>query len=225
MNRYPIGQAGVTLVEITIVLVIIGLMLGGLLWGRELLLNGRSKAVISELNEVSAAVALYRDRYNAVPGDDPLAQGRWDWAAVLAATPSSPGDRRVDGAYNAPSAVPEPESRLFWWHLRRGGYIAGTADHAFPADAAQQPRNALGGITGVTIGVGASTVGLSHLILCTANVPGRVAIATDLAVDDGAAADGGLRAHRQTSPDGDIGAAAPNYVEDGGIYLLCRPLS
>lgn len=225
MSRpYAVAQVGFTLVEATIVLVIIGLLIGSILWGQELVLNGRSKAVIIDMNEISAAVASYQDRYQAIPGDDAMAQVRWNWTAVPAATPSTPGNRSVDGAYNQPSAVPESESRLFWWHLRQAGFLRGPTDAASAALAAKQPTNTLGGITGVTMGAGATTVGLIGLIVCTANVPGKVAIAVDIRLDDGTSAGGAVRAQSQTVPNENLGTAAPSYVEDGGSYLLCRQL-
>jgi prepilin-type N-terminal cleavage/methylation domain-containing protein len=225
MKRCGVTQAGFSLLEITIVLVIIGLLIGGIRWGQELVVSSRGKAVVIDLNQVSAAVALYQDRYRAIPGDDALAQERWNWTAVPAAAPSSPGNRIVDGAYNAPAAVPEPESRLFWWHLRQAGFLAGPTDPASPALAAQQPTNAVGGMIGVTTGSGAATVGLNGLIVCTANLPGKIAIAVDIRLDDGKSADGAVRAQRQSAPNENIGTAAVDYVEDSGTYLLCRPFS
>ena len=225
MSRsHVIAQVGFTLVEVTIVLVIIGLLIGSVLWGQDLVLNGRSKAVIIDMNEISVAVASYQDRYQAIPGDDAMAQVRWNWTAVPAATPSTPGNRNVDGAYNQPSAVPEPESRLFWWHLRQAGFLRGPTDPASAALAAQQPTNTVGGMTGVTMGAGATTVGLIGLIVCTTNVPGKVAIAVDIRLDDGASAGGAVRAQRQAVPNENLGTAAASYNEDGGLYLLCRQL-
>jgi hypothetical protein len=209
-------------VEITIVLVIVGLLIGTIVWGQELILNGRSKAVIIDLNELTVAVASYEDRYQAIPGDDAMAQVRWNLTAVPAAVPSTPGDRSVDGAYNQPSAVPEPESRLFWWHLRQAGMIGGSTDPAAAAVAAQQPLNTVGGMTGVTMGTGPTTVGLNGLIVCTAGLPARVAVAVDARLDDGAPSGGAVRAQRQTVPNENLGTAAASYTEDGGAYLLCR---
>src|SRR2546423_275579 len=64
------AQAGFTLVEIAIVLVIICLLLGGVLKGQELIFNSRIKATYNLSRELGAAVNGYQDRYRALPGDD-----------------------------------------------------------------------------------------------------------------------------------------------------------
>src|SRR5262245_65778267 len=74
MNK---SQKGFTLVEIAIVLVIIGLLLGGILKGQEMITQAKIKNVIADITGVSAAMYGYQDRYRALPGDDRSAPGRW----------------------------------------------------------------------------------------------------------------------------------------------------
>ena len=64
------AQSGFTLVEIAIVLVIIGLLLGGVLKGQELIENGRVKNAANDMNGIVAAYNSYLDRYRKLPGDD-----------------------------------------------------------------------------------------------------------------------------------------------------------
>src|SRR5215831_882779 len=77
------AQAGFTLVEIAIVLVIIGLLLGGILKGQEMITQAKIKNVMADMTGVSAAMYGYQDRYRALPGDDKNAgtagggSGRW----------------------------------------------------------------------------------------------------------------------------------------------------
>src|ERR1700712_2229391 len=66
-------QRGFTLVEIAIVLVIIGLLLGGVLKGQSLIDSAKVKNIIQQSNSLSAAVNAYQDKFHALPGDD--AQG------------------------------------------------------------------------------------------------------------------------------------------------------
>ena len=108
-------QAGFTLVEIAIVLVIIGLLLGGILKGQEMITQAKIKNVVNDFNGITAAMNSYQDRYRALPGDDLNAGTRW------AGGVSGNGNGQFTGLYNnllaaTPTAI--QETNLFWWHLR-----------------------------------------------------------------------------------------------------------
>src|SRR6516164_11396797 len=75
-------QAGFTLVEIAIVLVIIGLLLGGVLKGQELIESAKVKNIGQDFRAISIAVLTYQDKYRALPGDDPKATTRWTGACA-----------------------------------------------------------------------------------------------------------------------------------------------
>src|SRR5580658_4568769 len=75
MNR---KQSGFTLVEIAIVLVIIGLLLGGILKGQEMINQAKIKNVVSDFNGIASALYGYSDRYRQLPGDDLNAASRWN---------------------------------------------------------------------------------------------------------------------------------------------------
>ena len=69
-------QKGFTLVEIAIVLVIIGLILGAILKGQELIKNAKVKRIKSDVDAIVAAVYSYQDKYNGyLPGDNPRGTG------------------------------------------------------------------------------------------------------------------------------------------------------
>jgi prepilin-type N-terminal cleavage/methylation domain-containing protein len=74
----PQASRGFTLIEMSIVLVIIGLIIGGILKGQEIIASAREKAVINQINAVRAAQNTYFDRYRSLPGDDPAAKERLD---------------------------------------------------------------------------------------------------------------------------------------------------
>jgi prepilin-type N-terminal cleavage/methylation domain-containing protein len=215
-------QKGFTLVEIAIVLVIIGLLLGGILKGQEMITQAKIKNVIADFSGISAAYYGYQDRYRAIPGDDPNAATRW---AVAPAAIAGTGDGIVAGAYNVAcpvtSVAATPESCLWWDDLRRAGFVAGPG--------AKQPFNAVTGLLGVQTGDaagGQALGGFSGLIICSANLPDKIAIAVDTQVDDGASATGSVRGQLQAAPNPDVAAApAANYGETGtNVYLLCRSL-
>src|SRR5260221_12203356 len=92
-------EGGFTLVEIAIVLVIIGLLLGGILKGQEMITQARIKNAINDFNGVVTAITSYQDRYRALPGDDKGANARW--AAQAPAAGANQGDGVITGAYNA----------------------------------------------------------------------------------------------------------------------------
>jgi prepilin-type N-terminal cleavage/methylation domain-containing protein len=214
-------QKGFTLVEIAIVLVIIGLLLGGILKGQEMITQAKIKNVIADFSGISAAYHGYQDRYRAIPGDDPTAATRWTTPTVAA---SGDGNGVVAGKYN--STTPADESRQWWDHLRRAGFVAGTGT--------QQPFNASTGLIGVQTGdaqatIGATLGGFAGLIICSGNLPDKIAIAADVQMDDGQSNAGTVRALLQTAPNPDVDnttlVPAANYAETGtNTYLICRQL-
>src|SRR5580765_4438420 len=105
-------QDGFTLVEIAIVLVIIGLLLGGILKGQEMITQAKIKNVIADMTGISAAMYGYQDRYRALPGDDKNAPTRW----TLTPSTAPNGDGIINGAYL--STAGGDESYQFWDHLR-----------------------------------------------------------------------------------------------------------
>ncbi len=209
------AQTGFTLVEIAIVLVIIGLLLGGILKGQEMITQAKIKNVVSDFSGISAAYYGYQDRYRAIPGDDLNAGTRWTGAT------SGNGNGQVAGTYNSQTAT--DESRLWWDHLRRAGFVAG--------NGTQQPFNAVTGMIGVQTGDGAGATslgGFGGLIICSAGLPDKIAIAVDTQMDDGLIGTGTVRGQKHTAgPNPNINTAADSsaYAETGtNVYTLCRAL-
>jgi len=214
-------QHGFTLVEIAIVLVIIGLLLGGILKGQEMITQAKIKNAIADFSGISAAYYGYQDRYRAIPGDDPNAATRW--TTPTAATAGN-GNGIVAGTYNNAGAVctAAVEACSWWDHLRRAGFVAG--------NGSIQPTNAFAGQIGVQTGdcAGATSLGgFSGLIICSSNIPDKVAIAMDTQMDDGLIDTGTVRGQLQSAPNPSVQAAAATtpYAETGtNTYALCRSL-
>jgi prepilin-type N-terminal cleavage/methylation domain-containing protein len=214
-----IGQAGFTLVEIAIVLVIIGLLLGGILKGQEMITQAKIKNIINDFNGVTAAVNTYQDRYRALPGDDVTAATRWATQGAV----SGNGNGILAGTYNnvlAAAPVAAQESNLFWWHLRLGGFVPGAVSGIA---AGTQPPNAVNGIIGVQSG----GLGYTSNIVCSSNLTDKIAIAVDTQMDDGTPGAGEIRGDLQTTPSPAVPASSTvaAYAETGqNQYLLCKNL-
>ena len=190
-------QKGFTLIEIAIVLVIIGLILGGVLKGQEMITQAKIRNVANDLNGVSAAYYGYQDRYRAIPGDDPNAETRW----TAAVTTKGNGDAAITTT-GTPS-----ESNLFWQHLRLAGFISG------PTTSQTPPTNSVGGTTTVQPGA----FGLSGLVVCTNNLPAAIANAIDSQFDDGLGKTGQVRGGSSGT------TTSTDYVDDGVTrYTVCK---
>ena len=224
-NRKISTEAGFTLVEIAIVLVIIGLLLGGILKGQEMITQAKIKNIINDFNGVTVAVTSYQDRYRAIPGDDQNATTRWTTQAPA----SGNGNGIIAGLYSAndtsgtggapPAAA---ESNLFWQHLRIAGFVPGLTTGT---GTGTPPPNAAAGIIGVESAVvGTNGLGFTSTIVCSSNIPDKVAIAVDTQVDDSNSATGQVRGQLQTGPNPATAASpATGFVETGvSQYLLCK---
>ena len=222
------AQHGFTLVEIAIVLVIIGLLLGGVLKGQEMITQARIKNIINDFNGITAAVYAYQDRYRALAGDDMSAATRW--VANNAVSGNGDGQWASTRGYatvlgGTPTVA--DEANLFWWHLRLAGFIPGTT--VAGAAAGAQPANAVNGILGVQTGAGASTLGFASNIICSSNLPDKVASAIDTQMDDGAMQTGMVRSSGpQVAPNPALAAlpgGATTYGENGtDQYTICKQL-
>jgi prepilin-type N-terminal cleavage/methylation domain-containing protein len=219
------NSKGFTLIEIAIVLVIIGLLLGGVLKGQELIENSKIKKAANDMDGVTSAYNGYIDRYKRFPGDDgPLATliargGNW-------ATITRGGNNNgliVALAANTFLGVAQ-EGDGFWVHLKAAGFLTG---NPLDVGVAALPRNAFGGLMGVTsdpvmpAGVG----GLQGNKICLSQVPGKAAAALDVQYDDGVANTGTIRATLGTvGINTPPGAAAAATYDEAQVYTICRTL-
>jgi prepilin-type N-terminal cleavage/methylation domain-containing protein len=120
---------GFTLIELSVVLVIIGLLIGGVLLGRDLIRASEIRSIISDKEKFVTAVYSFRTKYNAIPGDMKDAQDYWGAAASCStaqtteATCNGNGDGVLLKGYG--SGTIGNEIFLFWKHLANAGLISG----------------------------------------------------------------------------------------------------
>jgi len=211
-------QQGFTLVEIAVVLVIIGLLLGGVLKGQELINSAKVKNVIGEFRNVSAYLYAYQDRYRAMPGDDPGVANRLT-DAVRASTGGTVGNGRIDGNWNSTTA--SDESVLFWQHVRLANLASGDGRNPATEGVAildWLPRNAAGGRIGVTGNSPVAGWGGSFFI-CQDNLSGSFARQIDIAMDDGLPATGMVRLLPNGSASGKT--VKSTELNDAESYTVC----
>jgi prepilin-type N-terminal cleavage/methylation domain-containing protein len=200
-------QQGFTLIEIAIVLVIIGLLLGGVLKGQELITSARVRNMISTQDGIKAAYFGFLDRFRALPGDYTLATTN-----ITGATQNGNGNGRISTIAGGDTVN---ENILVWEHLSRSGFINGTYTYAATAAATTSPTNPYGvymdviydGIYGSgNFGAdGATASPQRHNIKTGAQVPVEIIVEVDRKVDDGLPNTGGFQFSRYQGN----GAAAP----------------
>ncbi len=187
-------QSGFTLTEIAIFLVIIGLLIGGVLKGREMITNHKIKRIENDFAGVSAAIDAYQNRYGVLPGDDPAAATRFSGTWI--GPDNGNGDGNITGNWN--STNNGSESRKLWKHLRGAGLVAGpvgTTDASY-----QQPSNSFDGLTGIHLDL----YNLSGHVIVFGEIPGDIAQILESRGDDGMPSAGSVQSHNsQTTYDTD----------------------
>lgn len=206
------NQSGFTLVEIAIVLVIIGLLLGGILKGQELVQNARVRNLADQQNAVQAAYFAFQDRYRALPGDYAAATANIPnvvAAPACGAAACVPGNSQITG-----------EERVFaWHHLTNAGFIACPTCAANPAATAAVPGtnnslpNAYNGFmlleyaNNYAVVAPAVAANVNHL-KSGLQVPSNIMSEVDRKLDDGIPGTGHFR-NSNTSPATCTTAGAP----------------
>ena len=204
-------QSGFTLVEIAIVLVIVGLLLGGVLKGQELITSGKAKALFADRAAFQTAYNMYNDRYRAIPGDDLAASTRFSGLScgVLGATASQTtgvtclngnGDgaillgavTRITSTAGAAftSGNTNEQFKLFQ-HLRAAQMIK--TEGTGPGEIFVPPTNSVGGFTGIQSTKPHVGQQDSALYFVQFGTPGTIGSALDAANDDGFVNRGGIR--------------------------------
>jgi prepilin-type N-terminal cleavage/methylation domain-containing protein len=210
-------QAGFTLIELAIVLVIIGLLLGGVLRGQELINSAKVKNMARDFQNVQVYIYGYQDKYKALPGDDHSANTHLNVGGVTG-TNASNGTQNgvIQGAWN--TTTDGDESCVFWQHVRLAGLAPGSTTVSCAANNTYQPRNADGGLIGVQSISGFTAItGMSGAyVVCSNGILGKFAKQLDTTLDDGAGDTGSVKVAVDGTPS--AGIATP---DDSTAYLVC----
>lgn len=199
-------QQGFTLIEIAIVLVIIGLLLGGVLKGQELITGARVRNFIQQQDGIKAAYFGFLDRYRALPGD--YTQAVANIPAVSTASgcgvSGSIGNGNGNGNIEASGGTPAAtaENTLVWEHLSKSGFINGSYTCATTATSTTSPSNPYGSLLNLVFDTGYQGAGTAnrHNLKTGAGVPSDILAEIDRKVDDGNPAQGSFRAPAAAAP-------------------------
>ena len=211
-------QSGFTLVEIAIVLVIIGLLMGGILKGQELINSAKVKNLAQDFRTVPLYIYGYQDKFRTLPGDDLRATTHVCAAGNTSCTTLGDGDGRIDGTWDAATGTPQPESVLFWQHVRLANLASGPTE---TTDLNFLPLNADGGRIGVQAGGAGAPLGVrgSHA-MCSGGILGKYVAQLDTALDDGDPETGSMRAG--TGSGATLTAvSSTNPLDEATAYAVC----
>lgn len=230
-------QTGFTLVEIAIVLVIIGLLLGGVLKGQELINSAKVKNFATDFRNVPLFIYGYQDKFKALPGDDAAAVAHLGAGATQIAAANGAGNGTLNGNWwDGAASLATSETVAFWQHVRLANLAAGPTTIAADSDL---PKNAEGGWLGIEAGSNVAAnqyiTGLSGTyIICSKGILGKYAKQLDTTMDDGNPYTGSVRAvpARAVEARGNAAhcavagtpAACLTAVDDAAPYTVCMGL-
>lgn len=241
-------QSGFTLIEIAIVLVIIGLLLGGVLKGQELINSAKVKNFANDFRNIPVYIYGYQDKFRVLPGDD----GKVDDHIGAACTTSTAGtclatgpatcnngttfpcygNGVIDGKWNDPLAN-GTETSHFWQHVRIAGLAPGPTDLT---DANFYPTNAAGYMIGLQSGTASLTAtpiknsaGTAAIrgtyIICSVGILGKFVKQLDLTMDDGNPDTGSMMAGIATAVGTTMTAVTlaggTDPIDDALTYTVC----
>ena len=174
-------QQGFTLIEIAIVLVIIGLLLGGILQGQSLINSARVRNLISQEDGIKAAFYGFQDRYRALPGDFVQI------ALIPGATQPGNGNGQIEAG---------AESIAVWDHLSHAGFITGTYTYNATESQTTTPTNPWNSYIQLiydNVYADTGTATSRHNLKTGNQVPVEVIAEVDRKIDDGNALRGTMR--------------------------------
>ncbi len=222
MNTKQAKKKGFTLIELSIVLVIIGLIVGGVLVGQDLIKAAGIRATVQQIEKYNGAVNTFNGKYNGLPGDISTSQAT-AFGLFVPAGSTGRGDANglIDGIVAGTSAqyAWTQEGGIFWVDLTDANLLDGSFSEVLDGASPLAITTAEASATWPTariqkgnfINVG-SAAGLNYFMIGgytaalatggmqgTANLTPIEAYSMDAKMDDGAPLTGLVQAHGQAN--------------------------
>ena len=213
-------QTGFTLIELAIVLVIIGLLLGGVLRGQELINSAKVKNMANDFRSIPVYIYGYQDKFKAFPGDDKAA------TTHVGATTNGNGNGALEGSWFN-NLASTSESYQFWQHVRLANLAPGATNATNPdwrpTNADGNPIGIMAGTNSITAtamldGAGAAIKG--SYIICSQGILGKYVTQLDTNIDDGNSATGSMLAAKTNTPAAAL-AADTGTIDPAASYVVC----
>lgn len=237
------SKNGFTLVELAIVLVIIGLLVGGVLAGQELIRQSQLRSIQKDWNNFETADYTFRNKYNCRPGDCLK-------ASEFGLGTSGNGNKIIDHWGSGPVGFRE-ETYRFWMHLANAGLIEGSytgvsgPGHAtldtvlwgnIPGSKIEGVGHFVFGYSSQSNSYGLNTMKYQHFYTGSENTAHGSAtlggafslnevIGVDVKLDDGLANQGKVRIREESVSHNTIGCttgSAPNHAYGSSPTALCH---
>ena len=205
-------RKGFSLIELAIALTVIGLVVGGVLVGKDLVRAAEIRSVLNDVDAFKSAVATFQSKYRALPGDLSNAASYW------ASTSNGDGDEQIDYLLGAPGEEYNAWQQLALAEMIPGSYTGATNSlppsritNGYYRISYQSP---VYGKSGHMISLNGmnTTYSVAHKALLSS----RDMYALDLKADDGLADSGIIMGFNEQGVPGCVN----NYITDAtGTYI------
>ncbi len=199
------SESGFTLVELAVVMIIIGLLVGGILKGQEMIANAQVTSTIAQAKAIDAATGTFRDIYDSFPGDMAGAGTRLVGCTGACAPTSTTGDSILS---TAPFGTMANDSAAFFPQLEAADLLSGVNGSVLPSEISGSNWS-VGYSNGAAVGLLATPRGGHYITLDSATITPLEAARMDRKVDDGAA---------NTGSAGGQGTASATGCANAGVY-------
>jgi type II secretory pathway pseudopilin PulG len=231
MSDKDLEKSGFTLLELSIILVIIGLLVGGVLIGSEMIKQSQLSRVTKDFQKYETLYQTFILKYNAIAGDFPRASQYWPSCMATATDCDGDGDGLIEGS-------PRYEMYLLWRHFNLAGMVPGnfsgvaeTPEVILNKNLPTAPLDGSGYIlrynTNSIYGKQDNGLSLSSMPSCNGALNGPSlnaadAQSIDFKADDGLAATGNIRATIAPVPSGPCATLMSGCIS-GTVYDLGNP--